>query len=107
MKRLIAALAIVASTTASAEFLDGNALLSRLNSNAVDTSMALGFVVGVHDAGHGVVHCSPANITAGQVSDMVKFTLNNHPQERHRPAWFIVHWTLQTAWPCPKKGNSL
>jgi hypothetical protein len=105
MKHIIAALALVVSTTASAEFLDGNELLNRINGDAGDVNIATGFILGVHDASEGGVHCSPDNIAASQLRDMVKKTLQQYPEMRHRAAWLFVQWTLERAYPCQKKGK--
>ena len=105
MKHIIAALALVVSTTASAEFLDGNKLLNLINGDVGDRNIATGFIIGVHDASEGGVHCSPDNIASSQLRDMVKKTLQQYPEMRHRAAWLFVQWTLERAYPCQKKGK--
>ena len=66
----------------------------------------MGYVIGVHDSGEGVSHCSPSNINVRQITDMVKQTLQEQPQNRNLPADLFVTVTLKNQWPC-KKGNSL
>jgi hypothetical protein len=70
MKKLIAGLLFV-PCVASAEFLSGNDLLSRMNSEEVVQRMfALGYVAGVSDAQQHVFSCPPAGVTNGQVRDV-------------------------------------
>ena len=96
------------STLAHAEYLDGNKLLSNLkDSSYFNQGHAMGYIVGVADMGWGIVHCSPGNVTAGQLSDMVKNYLENTPAERHFTGDIIVNKILKTMWPCAKKGATL
>lgn len=103
---LLAALA----GTAHAEFFDGNRLLNRLQGeerrDAADFLQGLGYVTGVSDALRGVVHCPPDNITAGQISDMVKQYLVNNPEVRHQTGDRIVGFVLKRAWPCAERKGS-
>ena len=107
MKRTII-LALALAGTAHAEFKDGNKLLSdmRDSSNYVQ-GVALGYVTGVADVGIGVIHCSPSNLTAGQLHDMIKNYLENTPADRHYSADSIINRVLKTMWPCPKRGGAL
>ena len=103
MKKLIAGLLFVPSL-AMAEFYTGNTLLSKMQSkSSVDHGLALGYVLGVHDAQEGLTHCSPANITAGQVHDMVKQALEVLPSIRNETADIIVQAVLSAEWPCKDK----
>lgn len=104
----VALLALAACSSASAQFMSGNKLLSDHNSNhSVEKGIALGFVMGVADAGNGILFCAPRTSTAGQLQDMVMATLNNHPEIRHLRANEIIEYTLRRAWPCEKKGSAL
>jgi hypothetical protein len=106
MKKLICAALICAAPIVNAEFWDGNKLYSNINGAVgVGTSAALGFVIGVHDVGEGVLHCSPSTATAGQVRDVVSQYLNEFPSLRHNAAHVLVNRALQRVWPCPAKGN--
>lgn len=91
------------SLTAHAEFLDGNQLLNRINTSGTQYSNALGYIMGVTDGLLGVTHCPPSNVTAGQITDMVKSHLENLPSVRHLPASSHVLFVLKEAWPCANK----
>lgn len=105
MKAIIATLALVCCS-ASAEFLTGNELLARLNSEShYDRGSANGYIMGVFDAQLGVMHCAPLQVTVGQVVDMTRSALQAAPSVRHRSADSFVVYALINAWPCPKKGT--
>jgi hypothetical protein len=101
-KAWFAAIALALSAPASAQFMSGNLLLSRMNGNEADRIMALGYVMGVTDAGDRVYHCAPATITAGQVRDMALQYLRANPENRHLSADLLITGLLINAWPCPK-----
>ena len=104
MKHTLIALAL-AAPLAHAEFLSGNMLYDRLNGNTSDQMLAMGYIAGVYDAGQGVLHCGPSNLTLGQITDMVKITIRDQPQNRHFSADAFVTVTVKNQWPC-KKGNN-
>ena len=107
MKKIITIIALVASAGAHAEFKDGNKLLSELNSEVYySKGVAMGYIMGVSDFGWGITHCTPGNVTLGQMFDMVKAHLIDHPEYRHLAANVLVNNVLSRAWPC-KKGQSL
>ena len=87
MKKLITALLMV-PTMASAEFLTGNELYTRLTGDLSDRMYALGYVVGVYDVNVHVTFCPrvETNITAGQVQDITIRYLSSNPGQRHRSA---------------------
>jgi hypothetical protein len=106
LKHLIGTLVFL-SSAAHAEFLTGNDLLSKMNhSDVTEKAIAMGYVAGVYDAGRGVHHCPPANVTLGQIHEMVKNTIVAAPSLRHHSADQFVLITLETHWPCPKKKNN-
>jgi hypothetical protein len=108
MKHIITALAIVASTTATAQFYSGNELLQRMDSGDANQNMlAMGYVAGVVDMTRGEYHCAPYNVTLGQVRDMVRNYIFNNPANRHMNGSVLVALPLVEIWPCPKKkgGN--
>jgi hypothetical protein len=93
---------------AHAQFLTGNDLLTRLNSEiAVDRGLSMGYIMGVYDATLLVEHCPPNNVTAGQVRDMVAKSLYSGAAARHLPAEAFITYTLSAAWPCAKKGKGV
>jgi hypothetical protein len=106
MRKLICAALICAAPAAQAEFWEGNKLYRYLSEPAgFNNGAALGFVIGVHDLGEGVLHCSPSNITAGQAKDVVIMYLNEFPSLRHNAAHTLVTRAFQRVWPCAAKGN--
>lgn len=108
MKHLALTLLATASIgVAHAEFADGNKLLSDMTGDAMDRMHALGYITGVFDAGRSIVHCPPNNVTAGQISDMVKNYLSNVPADRHLTGDTIVFKVLKATWPCAKRGSAL
>lgn len=107
MKRLLP-LALMVCFSAHAEFRTGNKLYEDLNGETYySKGVAMGYVMGVADAGSGSNHCPPPTVTAGQLSDMVKNTLESTPAIRHMAADVIIYYVLNKAWPCAKKGSSL
>ncbi len=104
MKKLLIILSLV-TPAAHAEFFSGNDLYERLTGDAYAKSLAMGYVVGVHDATRGVMHCSSTEATSGQVRDMVIRRLVERPEQRHLGADVLVTMTMRDTWPCPKKDN--
>jgi hypothetical protein len=106
MKKLIAITALMCGT-AHAEFLTGNDLLTKFNGSDIQQMVGLGYVMGVFDATMDATHCPPANVTAGQVQDVVKNHLTATPATRHYVADVQVRYILSQTWPCKKKGTAL
>lgn len=90
---------------AVAEFWDGNALWQRLTGNTSQELVAMGYIMGVADAGHSVEHCPPPNVTSGQILDMVKQHLERNPAIRNRTADTIVLHVLRNQWPCANNNR--
>ncbi len=105
--RKLALIAALVCGTAHAEFMTGNDLMGRFNGNDIQQMVALGYVMGVFDATMDATHCPPANVTAGQVQDIVKNHLIATPATRHYAADAQVRYILGKTWPCAKKGTSL
>lgn len=104
MKRAVLCVALVAASGAHAYFKDGNKLLSELKDNTgtnIFPAIGMGYITGVADALYGITNCPPANVTAGQVTDMVRNYLDNTPAIRHLPANQVVSHVLKSVWPCP------
>ena len=99
---------MMAPAVAHAGFLTGNKLYDSLISDqTVERLYALGYITGVHDALEGTNHCSPTNVTAGQVRDVVRRHLDQNPEFRNFDADILARVALSKAWPCaskPKKG---
>lgn len=104
MKKIVLIAAFVYAN-AHAEFVTGNELLNRMNGDHGQQMMAIGYVTGVHDSLRNVTHCSPLNITVGQVHEMVKNHLERNPEIRHKSADAHVSYVLNKTWPCAKKNN--
>jgi hypothetical protein len=104
MKKIIATLLFVPAMV-QAEFVTGNTLFKDMNGDVVDKSIALGYVMGVSDAYTNVTVCLPANVTAGQVQDVVKRYLENNPDKRHYTADSLVRDSLEKVWPCKQQGK--
>lgn len=83
----------------------GQDLYTRITSNP---ALANGYIAGVADAQSGVTICIPPNtVTLGQMSDMVKQTLERLPSERHLSADIFVQVALEQRFPCKKKGGGV
>lgn len=106
MKRALIMALMVGS--AHAEFMDGNKLLSDLQSGYVENRMyGMGYIIGIADMGRGYINCMPENATAGQIRDMVKNYLENTPAERHQTGDILINRVLKAVWPCARRGNSM
>jgi len=107
MKKTILALALICGN-AQAGFYSGNDLLQKIDSdNHGDRMLSMGYVMGVFDLGHTILHCAPASVTVGQVHDLTAAYLRGFPAKRHKLADSLITDALSTAWPCPKKGTNL
>ena len=106
MRKLLAALLMVPAV-ASAEFLTGNDLYTRLTGDLSDRMYALGYVVGVYDVNVHVTFCPrvETNITAGQVQDITIRYLSSNPGQRHRSAEILVRDALKQVWPCANRNK--
>jgi hypothetical protein len=104
MKAAVLCLALMASS-AQAEFLDGNKLLSDMKGSHGYQMSALGYVMGVADAIQGAVACVPPSVLSGQVLDMVRNYLEANPAVRHLTADMIVTHVLKQAFPCAAKPS--
>lgn len=106
MKAALTLIACMTAGTASAEFMSGNDLLSLLRSQERhERTAADGYIMGVHDTGRGVVHCSPNAVTLSQVRDMSVQFITAAATARHKSADSLVMAVLQEAFPCPKRQS--
>lgn len=107
MKRIIIMAALICGS-AHAEFMDGNKLLTDMQSPQETWRMfAMGYIAGVADASRGTQNCPPANVLLGQANDAVRQHLEANPTTRHYSADIIINYVLSKAWPCAKKGTTL
>lgn len=105
MKKLLLTALILASPVvqAQAEFETAQSLYTQLYGNSNDRLVAMGYIVGIHDALSGISICSPDSITKGQVRDLVKLYLDNNPRMRangNELASKVVGQALSQVWPC-------
>jgi hypothetical protein len=109
MKKVLLSVVLLVSASAHAQpssiLYSGQELYNKLNS---DRLSAMGYIAGVADSQSGVTLCiPPGQVTLGQMSDMVKQTLERIPSERHLPADIFVQAALENRWPCKKKGGGV
>lgn len=89
----------------SSMLFSGQELYTRITS---DRSWAQAYIAGVADSQAGVTVCiPPGQVTLGQITDMVKQTLERVPSERHMSADIYVQVTLSNRWPCNKRGSGV
>lgn len=106
MKKILAAVVAFTTISAQAEFFDGNELYRMMiSNNLTEKSMAAGYVAGAADAGMGVAHCAPNNVSLRQMRDVVQRELEQFPNNRHYSADSIVQVAANKAWPCENRGR--
>ena len=107
MRKLLATLLFVPAM-AHAEFWTGNDLHNRLSSSdSMERIHALGYIMGVYDAGVNAIFCPPnqSGISAGQIRDMTFAYLSQNPSVRHRTADAIIFEMFKQVWPCANRGR--
>jgi len=109
MKKLLILAAWAAVLPAQAQpssiLITGQELLARMADNRM---WVFGYVAGVADSQSGVTICiPPGQVTVGQMTDMVKQSLERVPSERHLAADIYVQVTLSNRWPCAKRGGGV
>ena len=108
MKKLLLITALLctgAHAQQSSILITGQELLARMTDNRM---WVFGYVAGVADSQSGVTICIPPNtVTVGQMTDMVKQSLERVPSERHLSADVYVSVTLSNRWPCAKRGGGV
>lgn len=83
MKTVIAILLMCSASVANAGFWDVNELMRNMNSDStVQRTAAITYIMGVHDAGNGVAFCSPDDITAGKMREVVRYFVDRMPETR-------------------------
>lgn len=102
---LVLAAAIPAHAQQSSILYTAQDLYTRMTSSM---PFVHGYVAGVADSQSGVTICiPPGQVTLGQMTDMVKQTLERVPSERHLAADIFVTATLSNRWPCAKRGGGV
>ncbi len=106
MKRLIAICLAAGSFGAQAEFQSGASLLEIARRSEPEARGFIhGYIQGVHDLGRGAMHCSPADIRAGEVVRVVLVALvNTGPEQLNKSADTLISAILRSVWPCEKEG---
>jgi hypothetical protein len=106
--------ALIAPSFTYARYIDGNELKEWAyahdrvvrRSQLEDTDFAAlgritGFVAALHDAVDGVLVCTTAGVSLGQVVAVAAKYIQEHPEVWNGPAYASVIVALQEAWPCP------
>jgi hypothetical protein len=113
----VAAFAIAMASHAS--YVDGNKLKQLLDvagkaergkskgvKEAYGAGFAIGYVAGVADTYNGVLLCGTPNVPLKQIVAIVKQRIRDHPEDRNRPADWIIVKALSAAFPCnPNRGS--
>lgn len=106
---LVAVGITIGGRNAEAVFMDGNDLLEMCqSSNYTRKFMCMGYIEAIYDVIkdgnkiNGFPVCIPktTNITVGQIVDIAKMFLSNHPEIRHDDAPGLVSGALFDAFPC-------
>lgn len=108
MKKLLILAALVCTTAHAQQnsiLYTAQDLYTRMTSSP---AVAHGYIAGVADSQSGVTICiPPGSVTLGQMTDMVKQSLERVPSERHMAADIYVTVTLANRWPCAKRGGGV
>lgn len=97
---------LLATGPAHAEFYTGNELYERIRSGeSIKRLEVMMYIAGVSDAHRGVVSCPTADVTLGQLFDMVHSYLIRTPERRHQPGDWIVAAVMRPVWPCRTGSN--
>ena len=104
------ALVLIATPAAAGSNLTGNDLLDRCSASAsanpIQWGVCLGYVMGIADALalgrplNGARACPAADVTSGQMMDVVRQWLERNPAKRHMNGAALVAIALQQAFPC-------
>jgi hypothetical protein len=103
-------LVLVAAPAGAGSNLTGNDLLERCSASAsanpIQWGVCLGYVVAIADALgqgrpiNGARACFAADVTSGQLMDVVRQWLERNPAKRHINGAALVVTALQQAFPC-------
>ena len=88
------------------EWVTGNQLVISLKSEIDrEKHLALGYIMGVHDAQETVTSCTPPGVTAVQVAAMVIKYSETNPQDMHHSADRVISHILAATFPCEEKAD--
>jgi Ssp1 endopeptidase immunity protein Rap1a len=108
---LVCSLSVVAATQDPDDYNPtdtGNDLRRALSEPAgLRSGVALGYIQGVVNSmevlySNQPLSCSADGVTVGQMVDVVKRYLHNHPETRHEPAVILIATAAREAFPCPR-----
>jgi hypothetical protein len=108
---LVCSLSVVAATQDSDDYNPTNTggdLRRALSEPAgLRSGVAFGYIQGVVNSMELLYpdqspSCSPDGMTVGQMVDVVKRYLHNHPQTGHEPAVIVIATAAREAFPCEK-----
>lgn len=99
MKKVIlyTAMLFLLSGIAFSYFETGNTLFSNLSKGTKgdtkdfgDYANACGYVIGIYDAYIGILFSDSFGVSKGQIVDIAKKYLREHPESRHKPATILL-----------------
>ena len=101
MKYLLITLLLASASPSHAEFIDGNDLYNSIKSEKqYEQALATGYIVGVHDVLVKKLFCTPSDITASKLVEVVKVELEIFTHQRKLSADSFVASALKRTWPC-------
>ena len=103
IKCLAASILLAVTLPVSANFIDGNLLLSRIMGGEAEQLHALGYITGVADATINIYWCPQGSLSAEQVLNLTKAILISSPTKLKLSADVFVIAALMKALPCARK----
>jgi hypothetical protein len=90
--------------SAEAYFIDGNELHRLCNESQLqgyNQGTCTGYVIAIVEMlGTFAGGCKLDNVKSGQLRDVIKRYLVDHPEERHQPAHFLVVYSMNQSFRC-------
>lgn len=113
---LIVFVLLALSLISYADFYSGNDILLRMMydiknyksypmEEALHFFQALGYIEGVADAYNDIYFDIPDSVLAGQIHAIVKNYLEDHPEELHYSAAYLIRQALQKAFPIKEEKD--
>lgn len=104
MRLTLAFCAALASSSALANFHDGNKILEYCRgSGALNEAFCYGLIAGLSDGlttSHMSTICTPNSVTLQQVRDIIVQHVTINPATRHQASSVLAYIALSTAFPC-------